>query len=313
MLLKFIAIKPLLIVSAISLLGACGGGSDNSNNAPITPQEPAPQTFTGQFIDAAVEGLTYQTQTQSGTTNAQGEFTFAANETITFSIGGITFPVVDAQSLITPLTLFSTEDVNDQLVVNLLRMLQSFDEDGNLDNGIKIPSLIHDLAANISVDFSSPEFAAQIENLLVASGVFHMSLVSTDDAISHFEQSLAALNQQSNSTCEQSHEMVGWSGFFSTLAHNVAGKATIIDDCTILISQFYYDGGGPEVYFYAAQNHQYASDSAFSVSSRISGSVYDNDSLTLKLPNNSTLDDLTGLSVWCVDFDANFGQMEFTP
>ncbi len=311
-------IKNYLLACSVTLLVACGGGSDSSSsndtldNTP-EPVIPAPQLFTGQFIDAAVEGLNYRTATQSGITNAEGAFSFAANEKVTFSIGGITFPEVDAQAIITPLELFETTDINHQAVVNMLRLLQSLDDDGVLDNGIKIPSIIHTLAENITIDFSSDQFIQLVENLLSASPVVNMSLVSVDDAIYHFQQSLDALNLGNNTSCEQTHEMVGWNGTFSTLAHNVAGKATIIDDCTIEISQFDYDGGGPEVYFYAAINHQYSAASAFAVSNRITGTTYSNSTLTLKLPSGKTLDDLTGLSVWCVDFAANFGQMEFTP
>jgi hypothetical protein len=97
------------------------------------------------------------------------------------------------------------------------------------------------------------------------------------------------------------------------LAHNASGKATIIDDCTIHISEFYNDGGGREVNVYAGDNHNYSDVSAFAVSQHINGIVFDNDSLTLVLPDGKTLDDLTGLRVWCVDFTASFGQMEFTP
>ena len=312
-------IKHFSLVCLLALLTACGSdGSDSAatNNTPVTPPAPAPVTpeiFTGQFIDSAVEGLNYQTQTQSGTTNAQGEFSFSANETVTFSIGAITFPTVDATLIITPLSLFTTEDVNDLMVINTLRMLQSLDEDADPTNGIKIPSIVHELAANLTLDFSSDEFAAQVEALLTASSAMNLSLISIDDALYHFQQTLADMNQQSNSSCEKTHNMVGWNGYFSTLAHNVSGKATIIDDCTIQLSEFYYDGGGPEVYVYAAKNHNYSGIGAFSISSRISNTMYSNNSLTLKLPAGKTLDDLTGLSIWCVDFAANFGQLEFTP
>ncbi|WP_426360524.1 DM13 domain-containing protein [Pseudocolwellia sp. HL-MZ19] len=39
---------------------------------------------------------------------------------------------------------------------------------------------------------------------------------------------------------------------------------------------------------------------------------YVNENITLKLPNNKTLDDLQYLSVWCIDFNANFGDLRFT-
>jgi len=308
--------KKTLIIILSSLLFACGGGSgenSDSENAVISPTQPAPQQFTGTFVDAPVEGLNYTTETLSGTTNSQGEFNYLANEKVTFSIGGIIFPAVDAASVITPLNLFNTDDINNSLVVNVLRLLQSLDLDGIVSNGIQIPSLVHELAQDITIDFSLENFDQQLDIVLSLASALNLTLVSADDATYHFQQTLEALNNGISGNCAKTHNKVGWNGNFSSLAHNVSAKATIIDDCTIHISEFYYDGLGPEVYIYAAENHNYSDASAFAVSQRINGTVYDNNSLTLVLPDGKTLDDFTGLSVWCVDFAANFGQMEFTP
>jgi len=308
----------IIVVSAI-FLTACGGSSDSTPAPmntivpipePAPEPEPTPSTFTGVFLDSAVENLNYSTLSGSGTTNAAGEFSYQTNEKITFSIGGITFPEIDAETLVTPLTLFGTDDVNDTAVVNMLRLLQTLDEDGDADNGIKIPDTIHQLASVFAIDFNDSDFVMKVDQLLAMTGGFNRQLITVDDAIYHFQQTLA---NQNNSGCGSTHSKVGYSGFFSTLAHNVAGKATIIDDCTIEITQFDYDGGGPEVYVYAGIDHNYASATAFAVSNRISGESFANGELTLKLPTDKTLDDLTGLSVWCVDFDADFGNLEFTP
>ena len=308
--------KNTLILILSCFLFSCGAGSEDSasnDNTVITPSPSTPQQFTGTFVDSPVEGLKYVTETLSGITNSQGEFNYLANETVTFSIGGISFPPVNAASVITPLVLFNTDDINNSLVVNVLRLLQSLDLDGIASNGIQIPSLVHDLADGVTIDFSSESFEQQIEVVLSLASILNLTLVSADDAIYHFQQTLEALNGITLGSCAKTHSKVGWNGNFSTLAHNVSGKATIIDDCTIHISEFYYDGGGPEVYIYAANNHNYGDTSAFAISQRINNNVYDNNSLTLTLPNGKSLDDFNGLSVWCVDFAANFGQLEFTP
>lgn len=106
---------------------------------------------------------------------------------------------------------------------------------------------------------------------------------------------------------------VGFTGGFSTLAHYVSGNASIVDDCTIVIENFTYDGGGPEVYVYAGIDHDYQSASAFAISNKLNGIIVDSETLVLKLPVGKTLDHFNGLSIWCVDFNANFGQLEFTP
>lgn len=304
------------LISSILLLSltGCGGGGSSANDEPnSTPDVVSTVTYSGIFLDSAVEGLAYSTPSQTGKTDADGTFLFQTDENITFAIGDIQLPAVKAELLLTPLNIFNTDEVNDIEVVNLLRLLQSLDVDGDATNNIQIPDDAHELASGLSVDFSSADFEQQVSNLIASSEGIYQALISADEAIYHFQQTLSALGNSDNSSCAQSHEKVGYSGYFETFHHNVAGKATIIDDCTIEISQFSYDGGGPDVYFFAAKDHNYDSASAFPVGNRLNGQVFDNANFTIKLPINKSLDDLTGLSVWCIDFSADFGHMEFTP
>jgi len=304
-------ISLVIACSAIS----CGGGGNPTDTTSVTPvvQPPVPTIFTGLFLDSAVAGLTFKTSTEEGSTHDTGEFTYQLNEKITFSIGAIKFPQVTAAAYLTPLDIFDTQNINDTAVVNMLRLLQSLDIDGDASNGIRIPVAAHELASSLSVEFSATDFDDKVADLIAMSGAVNQQLISAEMAVYHFQQTLTDLNNQNVSNCEQTHNKVGYTGYFSTLAHNVSGKATIIDNCTIRITEFSYDGGGPEVYMYAALDHQYASDSAFSVSQKLNGSVYNNDEFTLRLPDGKSLDNMNGLSVWCVDFNANFGELEFTP
>jgi hypothetical protein len=303
------------ITLATLLLLGCGGGGggETASNEVATPPvvtTPAPEVYTGIFVDSAVENLSYSTDSGSGRTNDKGEFSYQLNETIVFSIGGITFPAVEAQALMTPLTVFNTQDMNEDAVVNMLRLLQSLDVDGDASNGIEISNTFHEVAEALSIDFSNIDFDEQLADFIAVSGSINQQLISASEAIEHFQ---TTLNNQELGSCDKTHPKVGYSGFFSTLAHNVAGKATIIDDCTIQITQFDYDGGGPAVAFYAARDHEYSSASAFPISQYINGQVYDNASILLTLPTNKSLDDLTGISVWCADFNADFGNMTFSP
>lgn len=310
--------KRLLPSIFLVLLTACG--SDNNITAtqeipdPVTmPIVPVATTYTGIFLDSAVAGLNYKTASQSGQTNELGEFNFQNDETIIFSIGGIDLPSTVASLYLTPLSLYQTQDINQIEVVNLLRLLQSLDLDGDTSNGIEITESAHQLAAQLNVDFSASDFPQQVAELVSQSGAVNQELISAESAINHFQFTLNEISNNNLKSCTTTHDKVGHSGFFNTFAHNVSGMATIIDDCTIEISQFSYDGGGPDVYFYGAKEHQYSSAQAFPLGQQINGQIYSNDSIIIKLPQNKSLDDLTGLSVWCVDFSANFGQMEFTP
>jgi len=294
---------------------SCGGGGSTPSSQeipePVVIAQPA--VFTGVFLDSAVEGLSYTTTTNSGVTNVLGEFSYQANEEVTFSIGDILLPAVAAKNVLTPLDVMETDNINHPSVVNILRLLQSLDEDGTADNGIKIPEAALELAKGLTVDFSSPDFESQVADLVQMSGGIHQQLISTEDAIYHFQVTIAALMDQSISNCPKTHGKVGYYGFFETIEHNVSGRAEFLDDCTIKITDFNYDGEGPDVYFYGAKDHNYSGVNAFAIGQKINGVVYNNEEIILRIPDNKTLDDITGISVWCVDFDANFGQVTFTP
>jgi len=305
----------LLLSSALTmLLTACGSDNNSTETQADSPTlPPAVTTYTGIFLDSAVTGLNYKTASQSGQTNEFGEFSFQDKEMVTFSIGNIELPSTQANLYLTPLDLYQTTNINQIEVVNLLRLLQSLDMDGDASNGIEITESAHQLATNLVIDFSASDFEQQVSELVSQSGAVYQTLIPAAVAIDHFQMTLSELGNSGLTSCTTAHEKVGHSGFFDTFAHNVSGKATIIDDCTIEVTQFSYDGGGPDVYFYGANNHQYSNAEAFSLGQKLNGQIYDNARIFIKLPQNKTLDDLTGLSVWCVDFDANFGQMEFTP
>ncbi len=111
--------------------------------------------------------------------------------------------------------------------------------------------------------------------------------------------------------CEATHPKVGQSMTFSTFAHDVEGTATIVDDCTITIEGFNYDGGGIDVQVYAGLNGDFRNGFSISEDLYRPGEPYVNETLTLTLPAGKSLDDLDGLSVWCVDVGVSFGDGTF--
>lgn len=104
----------------------------------------------------------------------------------------------------------------------------------------------------------------------------------------------------------------GWQAELSTLAHQVRGVVTVVDQDTIQVDNFYYDGLGISVYFYLGAND---SNSAFAnglqIGPQLLGTVFENDSLTIDLPAGETLDGYKAISVWCVAAGANFGSGTF--
>jgi len=93
----------------------------------------------GTFVDAPVAGLAFATPSFSGTTSAGGAFSYQPGETVVFSVGSIVLGSATGRSVVTPLHLVAgAADVTDQSVTNICVFLQTLDEDGDLNNGIKI-------------------------------------------------------------------------------------------------------------------------------------------------------------------------------
>lgn len=110
--------------------------------------------------------------------------------------------------------------------------------------------------------------------------------------------------------CEATHPSVGSTAMFTTFAHRVAGRATIVDDCTIRLDDFVFDGQGVDVQLYGGIDGAYAA--GFSMSNDLRRSPgYEGETLTFTLPEGRTLDDLDGVSVWCVPVGINFGDARF--
>lgn len=93
-------------------------------------------------------------------------------------------------------------------------------------------------------------------------------------------------------------------GFF----HAVAGTATIIDDCTIEVTGFAFDGGGINVQFYLGQGGEFRdSRGGFSASGNLVGIRYSGNTLRITLPAGRSLEDFNSISVWCVPVGVSFG------
>ncbi len=85
----------------------------------------------GHFVDANVNGLGYSTVTQFGITGQNGQFWFLPDEFVAFSVGDLFLGETLADRAISPDDLFEGADMYDDRTLNLARLLQSLDGDGN--------------------------------------------------------------------------------------------------------------------------------------------------------------------------------------
>jgi mono/diheme cytochrome c family protein len=109
--------------------------------------------------------------------------------------------------------------------------------------------------------------------------------------------------------CGSTHPAIGQTLTFATNAHAVAGTATIVDDCTIMLDDFTFDGGGIDVHIYGGTGGNY--DVGLDMSINLVGTGFDASSALVRLPQGITLDEFDGLSVWCVPVGFSFGDGQF--
>jgi hypothetical protein len=102
------------------------------------------RALAGHFVDANVNGLTYETLTQyglteyatdSGTTGQDGQFWFLPGEQIRFHVGNLYLGEALADRRLDPTDLFESSDLDDDRVINMAWLLQTLDTDGTQDRG----------------------------------------------------------------------------------------------------------------------------------------------------------------------------------
>lgn len=112
--------------------------------------------------------------------------------------------------------------------------------------------------------------------------------------------------------CPSTSARIGWTASLDSFFHDVGGTAEIIDDCTVVISNFSYDGTGIDVRIYGGQGGDY--DNGFAMTGDLlKAGGYDGATLVAKLPEGESVDTLDGVSVWCVDVGIDFGSGLFGP
>ncbi len=106
----------------------------------------------GHFIDA-VEGVAWRTDSLSGITDLKGRFEYKVGERVTFSIGAVILGSAEGEKEITPVELANAEDIFDDHVINIARLLLSLDKGLDPSNGIEVTTVVTE-AAVIPIDFA---------------------------------------------------------------------------------------------------------------------------------------------------------------
>jgi len=114
-------------------------------------------------------------------------------------------------------------------------------------------------------------------------------------------------------------------GDFTNYAHGIGGTVYVLDEKTLLIKGFTYDGAGPDAFFWVGTEgspstvgtilpypfegkfYEYEDQAAPILQGQFSG---DKD-IKLTLPDSMKTTDLKWISVWCRAFQVNFGDLTF--
>ena len=223
----------ITIVAAFALaFTACGGGSDDN---------PTPTLQSGNFIDSAVEGLRFESATQSGITDANGKFLYITGETVRFYIGDILLGASTGQQTVTPLDLVAgANNEENATVTNIARFLQTLDENNNSNDGIKLTVAIQTTATGKTIDFeqSIEDFEVNVSSLLseLTGAIGNpRALIQVNTAQSHLQSSLLASFESQYNGTYNGDDSGTWSMNFDD-SGNITGTACPAAGGSILIS-----------------------------------------------------------------------------
>jgi hypothetical protein len=156
----------------------------------------------GYLVDANVSGVEYYCSDDiKGITNRDGSFEFNYNcNNIIFSLGSIILADISIANVKKDNIFYITDivqrdlrnDTNNSAVINIIRVLQTLDDDNNPKNGIHITKNTRDNIPNhINYPISSENISEQdLQNIVGAN----TTLIDPIKALVHFEQTLRANN-----------------------------------------------------------------------------------------------------------------------
>jgi hypothetical protein len=113
------------------------------------------------------------------------------------------------------------------------------------------------------------------------------------------------------SGCGKTHPRVGWKADLgiNTGEGEVSGLVTMVDDCTLELTNFSYNGDGIEVRVFGSKVRNFRP--GFTIGPDLVGKRFVKATMRVTLPAGKTLDDLDFVSIWCVRARADFGSGPF--
>lgn len=95
----------------------------------------------------------------------------------------------------------------------------------------------------------------------------------------------------------------------SNATYGISGHATILDEHTIRLEDFSYNGGGPDVRVYLGMENDFVHGAA--ISATLSGTVFQDATMDLTIPDGYPLSEFNAISIWCTVFSVSFSDGVF--
>lgn len=230
----------------VSALTACGGSgvsvnpvsqadvttsttsSVNTSTASVSQSDAVAST--GQFLDSAVSGLYYETNTFNGFTDAAGGFSYVPGEYVRFYLGKTFLGEALAQAEVTPLDLLDVADDPDKLQ-NMLRILQTIDSDSDPSNGITISDAANDYLSQFVLPLNDPAVlfeAGEVVQDMIAAVTNGSGLKDAISSFEHFHETLLLSRRQTDETILLDLMGTTWNGSVrSSACDDVEAKMTM--------------------------------------------------------------------------------------
>jgi len=228
-----------VVILVITALTSCGN-SDSGN--------PVKTLLPGYFIDSFVTGLRYETDSQIGTTDADGKFSYVDGEFVSFYVGNIFIGQAKAKSVMTPLDLVpnAIDETNPQ-VTNILRFVQTLDSNGDPNDGIDILAAARDTSLSATINFEQDITSFETDQALIdyLASLDQITgntttLVSAAAAQNHFYSSVMSIYSRNYAGPFDGDLSGSW--MFIVNNGVITGTVTINDVATLVSGQMKIDG-----------------------------------------------------------------------
>jgi hypothetical protein len=105
---------------------------------------------------------------------------------------------------------------------------------------------------------------------------------------------------------------VGWTAVLQTHFHDTAGTAEIVDESTILLRDFVFDGEGIDARLFLLPDGAQFNDN-YELTDNLVGDGFAGETLTLPIPDQAEMENWNLITLWCVPAGASFGDGVFVP